>query len=110
MRKLHRRCSASPSPVRQCGSAQPAPTPRADRDVSYGPNNRPTWWPRAGAEIPGRLGQSVVVLNKPGGAHRRDGRGARRPDGYTPMRLHLGDRSRPQLLKNAKYSIDDFDR
>ena len=59
-----------------------------------------------------RLGQSVVVLNKPGGNGTIGATAAARanPDGYT---LFVGYTSEtvvvPQISKNAKYSIDDFE-
>ena len=59
-----------------------------------------------------RLGQSVVVLNKPGGNGTIGATAAARanPDGYT---LFVGYTSEtvvvPQLSKTAKYSIDDFE-
>ena len=59
-----------------------------------------------------RLGQSVVVLNKPGGSGTIGATVAARanPDGYS---LYVGYTSEtvvvPQLSKNIKYSIDDFE-
>jgi tripartite-type tricarboxylate transporter receptor subunit TctC len=59
-----------------------------------------------------RLGQSVVVLNKPGGSGTIGATVAARasPDGYT---LYVGYTSEtvvvPQLSRTIKYSIDDFE-
>jgi tripartite-type tricarboxylate transporter receptor subunit TctC len=59
-----------------------------------------------------RLGQSVVVLNKPGGSGTIGAALAARarPDGYT---LYVGYTSEtvivPQLSKAIQYSMDDFD-
>jgi len=59
-----------------------------------------------------RLGQSVVVLNKPGGNGTIGATAAARatPDGYT---LFIGYTSEtvvvPLVSKNAKYSIDEFE-
>jgi tripartite-type tricarboxylate transporter receptor subunit TctC len=81
--------------------------------VAYGAGGSTDLVARAlGQKFQDRLGQPVVVLNKPGGsgtigvtlAARAD------PDGYT---LYVGYTSEtvivPQLSKAAKYSIDDFE-
>ena len=81
--------------------------------VAYGAGGSTDLVARALAQkFQDRLGQSVVVLNKPGGSGTIGATGAARanPDGYT---LYVGYTSEtvvvPQLSKNAKYSIDDFE-
>src|SRR5205807_2736078 len=59
-----------------------------------------------------RLGQSVVILNKPGGSGAIGAMTAARanPDGYTLYVGYTGEVAIvPQISKNAKYSIDDFE-
>jgi tripartite-type tricarboxylate transporter receptor subunit TctC len=95
-------------------AAQPAryPTRTIEIVVAYGPGGSTDLVARALAQkFQERLGQSVVVLNKPGGSGTIGAMAAARaaPDGYT---LYEGYTSEtvvvPQLMKNAKYSIDDF--
>jgi tripartite-type tricarboxylate transporter receptor subunit TctC len=81
--------------------------------VAYGPGGSTDLVARALAQkFQERLGQSVVVLNKPGGSGTIGATVAARanPDGYT---LYEGYTSEtvvvPQLMKSAKYSIDDFE-
>ena len=81
--------------------------------VAYGAGGSTDLVARALAQkFQDRLGQSVVVLNKPGGSGTIGATVAARanPDGYT---LYVGYTSEtvvvPQLSKNAKYSIDDFE-
>jgi tripartite-type tricarboxylate transporter receptor subunit TctC len=81
--------------------------------VAYGPGGSTDLVARALAQkFQERLGQSVVVLNKPGGSGTIGATVAARanPDGYT---LYEGYTSEtvvvPQLTKSAKYSIDDFE-
>jgi tripartite-type tricarboxylate transporter receptor subunit TctC len=81
--------------------------------VAYGPGGSTDLVARALAQrFQQRLGQSVVVLNKPGGSGTIGATVAARaaPDGYT---LYVGYTSEtvvvPQLSKAAKYSIDDFE-
>jgi tripartite-type tricarboxylate transporter receptor subunit TctC len=81
--------------------------------VAYGPGGSTDMVARVLAQkFQGRLGQSVVVLNKPGGSGTIGAMAAARanPDGYT---LYEGYTSEtvvvPQLMKGAKYSIDDFE-
>ena len=81
--------------------------------VAYGAGGSTDLVARALAQkFQDRLGQSVVVLNKPGGSGTIGSTVAARanPDGYT---LYVGYTSEtvvvPQLSKNAKYSIDDFE-
>jgi tripartite-type tricarboxylate transporter receptor subunit TctC len=81
--------------------------------VAYGPGGSTDMVARALAQkFQQRLGQSVVVLNKPGGSGTIGAALAARavPDGYT---LYVGYTSEtvvvPQLSKGAKYSIDDFE-
>src|SRR5262245_15720740 len=95
--------------------AQPAryPSRTIEIVVAYGPGGSTDLVARALAQkFQERLGQSVVVLNKPGGSGTIGATLAARanPDGYT---LYEGYTSEtvvvPQLLKGAKYSIDDFE-
>ena len=81
--------------------------------VAYGPGGSTDLVARALAQkFQERLGQSVVVLNKPGGSGTIGATIAARaaPDGHT---LYVGYTSEtvvvPQLSKSAKYSIDDFE-
>jgi tripartite-type tricarboxylate transporter receptor subunit TctC len=81
--------------------------------VAYGPGGSTDMVARVLAQkFQERLGQSVVVLNKPGGSGTIGAMAAARanPDGYT---LYEGYTSEtvvvPQLMKGAKYSIDDFE-
>ena len=95
--------------------AQPAryPSRTIEIVVAYGPGGSTDLVARALAQkFQERLGQSVVVLNKPGGSGTIGATVAARanPDGYT---LYEGYTSEtvvvPQLSKSAKYSIDDFE-
>jgi tripartite-type tricarboxylate transporter receptor subunit TctC len=95
--------------------AQPAryPTRTIEIVVAYGAGGSTDLVARALAEkFRERLGQSVVVLNKPGGSGTIGATAAARaaPDGYT---LYVGYTSEtvvvPQLSKSVKYSIDDFE-
>src|SRR5882672_3097778 len=95
--------------------AQPARYPMRTIEivVAYGPGGSTDLVARALAQkFQDRLGQSVVVLNKPGGSGTIGATVAARasPDGYT---LYEGYTSEtvvvPQLSKSAKYSIDDFE-
>jgi tripartite-type tricarboxylate transporter receptor subunit TctC len=81
--------------------------------VAYGAGGSTDLVARAlGQKFQDRLGQPVVVLNKPGGSGTIGATLAARanPDGYT---LYVGYTSEtvivPQLSKAAKYSIDDFE-
>jgi tripartite-type tricarboxylate transporter receptor subunit TctC len=81
--------------------------------VAYGPGGSTDLVARALAQkFQDRLGQSMVVLNKPGGSGTIGASVAARaaPDGYT---LYVGYTSEtvvvPQLSKGVKYSIDDFE-
>jgi tripartite-type tricarboxylate transporter receptor subunit TctC len=81
--------------------------------VAYGAGGSTDLVARAlGQKFQERLGQPVVVLNKPGGSGTIGATLAARanPDGYT---LYVGYTSEtvivPQLSKGAKYSIDDFE-
>jgi tripartite-type tricarboxylate transporter receptor subunit TctC len=89
------------------------PTRTIEIVVAYGPGGSTDLVARALAQkFQERLGQSVVVLNKPGGSGTIGAMAAARaaPDGYT---LYEGYTSEtvvvPTLMKNAKYSIDDFE-
>jgi tripartite-type tricarboxylate transporter receptor subunit TctC len=95
--------------------AQPARYPARTIEivVAYGAGGSTDLVARALAEkFRERLGQSVVVLNKPGGSGSIGATAAARaaPDGYT---LYVGYTSEtvvvPQLSKSIKYSIDDFE-
>jgi putative tricarboxylic transport membrane protein len=95
--------------------AQPAryPTRTIEIVVAYGAGGSTDLVARALAEkFRERLGQSVVVLNKPGGSGTVGATAAARatPDGYT---LYVGYTSEtvvvPQLSKGIKYSVDDFE-
>jgi tripartite-type tricarboxylate transporter receptor subunit TctC len=81
--------------------------------VSYGAGGSTDFVARAiGQHLQDRLGQSVVILNKPGASGTIGATYAAHaePDGYT---LYEGYTSEMvvanQLIKNAKYSIDDFE-
>jgi tripartite-type tricarboxylate transporter receptor subunit TctC len=81
--------------------------------VAYGAGGSTDLVARAlGQKFQDRLGQPVVVLNKPGGSGTIGATLAARanPDGYS---LYVGYTSEtvivPQLSKSAKYSIDDFE-
>ena len=95
--------------------AQPAryPSRTIEIVVAYGPGGSTDLVARALAQkFQDRLGQSVVVLNKAGGSGTVGAALAARanPDGHT---LYVGYTSEtvivPPLVKNAKYSIDDFE-
>jgi tripartite-type tricarboxylate transporter receptor subunit TctC len=95
--------------------AQPAryPSRTIEIIVAYGPGGSTDLVARVLAQkFQDRLGQSVVVLNKAGGSGTIGATVAARanPDGYT---LYFGYTSEtvivPQLSRNAKYSIDDFE-
>src|SRR3979411_3164705 len=95
--------------------AQPAryPSRTVAIVVAYGSGGSTDLVARALAQrFQERLGQSVVVLNKPGGSGTIGATVAARanPDGYT---LYVGYTSEtvivPPLVKGAKYSIDDFE-
>lgn len=96
-------------------AAQPARYPARTIEivVAYGAGGSTDLVARALAEkFRERLGQSVVVLNKPGGSGTIGATAVARaaPDGYT---LYVGYTSEtvvvPQLSKSIKYSIDDFE-
>jgi len=95
--------------------AQPAryPSRTIEIVVAYGAGGSTDMVARALAQkFQERLGQSVVVLNKAGASGSIGAMTAARanPDGYT---LYVGYTTEtvviPQLSKNAKYSIDDFE-
>ena len=93
--------------------AQKYPSRTIEIIVAYGPGGSTDLVARALAQkFQERLGQSVVVLNKPGGSGTIGATLAARaaPDGYT---LYEGYTSElvvvPQISKSAKYSIDDFE-
>jgi tripartite-type tricarboxylate transporter receptor subunit TctC len=95
--------------------AQPARYPLRPIDVivAYGPGGSTDLVARALAQkFQESLGQPVVVLNKPGGSGSIGATLAARaaPDGYT---LYVGYTAEmvvvPQISRNAKFSIDDFE-
>jgi tripartite-type tricarboxylate transporter receptor subunit TctC len=95
--------------------AQPAryPSRTIEIIVAYGPGGSTDLVARVLAQkFQDRLGQPVVVVNKAGGSGIIGATVAARanPDGYT---LYVGYTSEtvivPQLAKNARYSIDDFE-
>src|SRR5262245_56283405 len=93
--------------------AQRYPTETAGLVVSYGAGGSTDLIARAIAQkLQDRLGQSVVVLNKPGASGTIGATQVARasPDGHT---LDAGLTTEvavvPQLSKSAKYSLDDFE-
>jgi tripartite-type tricarboxylate transporter receptor subunit TctC len=95
--------------------AQPAryPSRTVEIVVAYGAGGSTDLVARTIAQkFQDRFGQSVVVLNKPGGSGTIGATVAARapPDGYT---LYVGYTSEvvvvPQVSKSVKYSIDDFE-
>jgi tripartite-type tricarboxylate transporter receptor subunit TctC len=93
--------------------AQRYPSKTIEMVVSYAAGGSTDLVARAIAQkLQERLGQSVVVLNKPGGGATIGATLAARanPDGHT---LYMGFTTEtavvPQLSKNAKYSLDDFE-
>jgi tripartite-type tricarboxylate transporter receptor subunit TctC len=95
--------------------AQPAryPSRTVEVVVAYGPGGSTDLVARALAQkFQERLGQSVVVLNKPGASGSIGATLAARaaPDGHT---LYVGYTADvvvvPQISKSAKFSIDDFE-
>jgi tripartite-type tricarboxylate transporter receptor subunit TctC len=93
--------------------AQRYPTKTIELVVSYGAGGSTDLIARAIAQkLQDRLGQSVVVLNKPGASGTIGAMQVARasPDGHT---LYAGFTTEtavvPQLSKSAKYSLDDFE-
>src|SRR5262245_39033 len=93
--------------------AQRYPSKTIEVVVSYAAGGSTDLVARAIAQkLQERLGQSVVVLNKPGGGATIGATLAARanPDGHT---LYAGFTTEvavvPQLSKNVKYSLDDFE-
>ncbi len=117
MRKLLRRAMLA---VIVASAATPAlaqatryPSRTIEIVVAYGAGGSTDLVARALAQkFQDRLGQSVVVLNKPGGSGTIGATVAARanPDGHT---LYVGYASEtvivPQLSKTIKYSLDDFE-
>jgi tripartite-type tricarboxylate transporter receptor subunit TctC len=98
-----------------CAAAQAPRYPNRTIEVvvAYGPGGSTDLVARALAQkFQERLGQSVVVLNKPGASGAIGATLAARaaPDGYT---LYVGYTADvvvvPQISKSAKFSIDDFE-
>jgi putative tricarboxylic transport membrane protein len=101
--------------VASCAAAQPAryPSRTIEVVVAYGPGGSTDLVARALAQkFQERLGQSVVVLNRPGASGAIGATLAARaaPDGHT---LYVGYTADvvvvPQISKSAKFSIDDFE-
>src|SRR6266545_1257730 len=93
--------------------AQRFPSKTVEIVVSYAAGGSTDLVARAIAQrLQDRLGQSVLVLNKPGASGTIGATMAARanPDGHT---LYAGFTTEtavvPQLSKHAKYSLDDFD-
>jgi len=95
--------------------AQQGPYPNRTIEivVSYAPGGSTDFVARAvGQHLHEKLGQSVVILNKPGASGTIGATyvTSAAPDGYT---LYHGYTSEmviaPQLSKNVKYSVDDFE-
>jgi tripartite-type tricarboxylate transporter receptor subunit TctC len=93
--------------------AQRYPSKTIEMVVSYAAGGSTDLVARAIAQkLQDRLGQSVVVLNKPGASGTIGATLAARanPDGHT---LYAGFTTEmavvPQLSRNAKYSLDDFE-
>ena len=93
--------------------AQRYPARTIELVVSYGAGGSTDLIARAIAQkVQDRLGQSVVVLNKPGASGTIGATQVARasPDGHT---LYAGFTTEmavvPQLSKSAKYSLDDFE-
>ena len=93
--------------------AQRYPSKTIEMVVSYAAGGSTDLVARAIAQkLQERLGQSVVVLNKPGGGATIGATMAARanPDGHT---LYMGFTTEvavvPQISKNVKYSLDDFE-
>ena len=96
-------------------AAQPGryPSRAIEIIVAYGPGGSTDLVARALAQkFQERLGQSVVVLNKPGASGSIGATLAARaaPDGYT---LYVGYTAEtvvvPQISRSAKFSLDDFE-
>jgi tripartite-type tricarboxylate transporter receptor subunit TctC len=94
-------------------AAQPFPNRTIEVVVSYAAGGSTDFVARALAQrLQERLGQSAVVLNKPGAAGTLGATYVARahPDGHT---LYVGFTTEmavvPQLSKNAKYTLDDFE-
>src|SRR5436309_6416585 len=93
--------------------AQRYPAKTIELVVSHGAGGSTDLIARAIAQkLQDRLGQSVVVLNKPGASGTIGASQVARasPDGHT---LYAGSTTEmaavPQLSKSAKYSLDDFE-
>jgi tripartite-type tricarboxylate transporter receptor subunit TctC len=93
--------------------AQRYPSRTIEIVVAYGPGGSTDQVARPIAQrLQEKFGQSVVVLNRPGGAGSIGATSAARasPDGYTLYVGYTGEVAIvPQISKNAKYSIDDFE-
>jgi tripartite-type tricarboxylate transporter receptor subunit TctC len=93
--------------------AQRYPARTIEIVVAYGPGGSTDQVARPIAQrLQEKLGQSVVVLNKPGGSGAIGAMTTMRanPDGYTLYVGYTGETAIvPQISKNARYSIDDFE-
>jgi tripartite-type tricarboxylate transporter receptor subunit TctC len=94
-------------------SAQRYPSRTIEVIVAYGPGGSTDQVARPIAQrLNERLGQSVIILNKPGANGTLGAMTAARaaPDGYTLYVGYTGETAIiPQISKNAKYSIEDFE-
>jgi tripartite-type tricarboxylate transporter receptor subunit TctC len=89
------------------------PTRTIEIVVAYGAGGSTDFVARAIAQhLQQKLGQSVVVVNKPGASGTIGATYAARaePDGYTLYEGYTADMVvAPQMAKNVKYSVDDFE-
>ena len=101
------RCAAT------IAQAQHYPTRNIEIIVPYGPGGSTDIVARTLAQkLQDRLGQTVVVLNRPGASGTIGATLAMRaaPDGYTLYEGYTAEAVVvPQISKTAKYSIDDFE-
>src|SRR6478672_13072742 len=89
------------------------PSRNIDMVVPYGPGGSTDVIARQIAQkMQDRLGQSVIILSRPGASGAIGATSAARaaPDGYTLLASFTTETVVvPQLSRNAKYSIDDFE-
>jgi tripartite-type tricarboxylate transporter receptor subunit TctC len=93
--------------------AQRYPSRTIEIVVAYGPGGSTDQVARPIAQrLQERLGQSVIILNKPGANGTLGAMSVARaaPDGYTLYVGYTGETAIiPQISKTAKYSIEDFE-